>query len=493
MIIPRLENCTDNEETSRYDENEKQDTLGKRKFFNVHDDAGNSKILPSKRFCVNNDSENIINLNNGTASKTLEIIVVNGTWDTSRKIPSVIAEMHTVKLNHVEETVVSSEISAINHKGNLPQGEKLNGTVYGNVNDEIVNNKVCMDTVSDDNKSLSWLINFKVDTLFRNLELQGYGDEDCCAGNIAPSPDACSQKKQATVYLSKNTKVFNHKQKDQSNQEHVVPPSFTDIKEKKPPFTYTELIEQALEEKGELTVSEIYQWISQHFPFYKPNDDRWKNSVRHNLSINPSFRKGCKAPQGAGHLWTVAKKNEDSCNSLEKKQRIRAYLANKILLDEVQLATASIEENLENRCNPADEGQGWDSPPPPGQAISLEQSAEEILSGVKRSVEVQYLVPGREDTSTSGENRVVLVQPGPGDQPGLSDNYLFDPVLITQPSDLLNSAVRDAGLSLESDGLGAPFFITDLTPMSLGLGAGDDSAVFAEEMNFQYFQLASPV
>uniref|UniRef100_A0A1A9VBQ5 Fork-head domain-containing protein n=1 Tax=Glossina austeni TaxID=7395 RepID=A0A1A9VBQ5_GLOAU len=31
---------------------------------------------------------------------------------------------------------------------------------------------------------------------------------------------------------------------------------------KKPPFTYTELIEYALEDKGELTVSGIYQWIS---------------------------------------------------------------------------------------------------------------------------------------------------------------------------------------------------------------------------------------
>lgn len=31
---------------------------------------------------------------------------------------------------------------------------------------------------------------------------------------------------------------------------------------KKPPFTYTELIEHALQERGELTVSAIYQWIS---------------------------------------------------------------------------------------------------------------------------------------------------------------------------------------------------------------------------------------
>lgn len=49
---------------------------------------------------------------------------------------------------------------------------------------------------------------------------------------------------------------------------------------------------------------------SEHFPFYKQNDDRWKNSVRHNLSINPHFRKGSKAVHGAGHLWTIAQKDD---------------------------------------------------------------------------------------------------------------------------------------------------------------------------------------
>lgn len=43
-----------------------------------------------------------------------------------------------------------------------------------------------------------------------------------------------------------------------------------------------------------------------HYPYYKANDERWKNSVRHNLSINPHFRKGARASQGAGHLWSLA-------------------------------------------------------------------------------------------------------------------------------------------------------------------------------------------
>ncbi|KAM7349243.1 forkhead domain 3F [Cochliomyia hominivorax] len=96
---------------------------------------------------------------------------------------------------------------------------------------------------------------------------------------------------------------------------------------KKPPFTYTELIEYALEDKGELTVSGIYQWISDRFPYYKSNDDRWKNSVRHNLSINPHFRKGHKAPQGAGHLWTIS--SGDSAENVlaweHKKQRLDLF------------------------------------------------------------------------------------------------------------------------------------------------------------------------
>lgn len=48
------------------------------------------------------------------------------------------------------------------------------------------------------------------------------------------------------------------------------------------------------------------------FPYYKSNDDRWKNSVRHNLSINPHFRKGIKASQGAGHLWTISTRDSDA-------------------------------------------------------------------------------------------------------------------------------------------------------------------------------------
>ncbi|XP_073829484.1 forkhead domain 3F isoform X2 [Musca autumnalis] len=122
---------------------------------------------------------------------------------------------------------------------------------------------------------------------------------------------------------------------------------------KKPPFTYTELIEYALEDKGELTVSGIYTWISDRFPYYKSNDDRWKNSVRHNLSINPHFRKGHKAPQGAGHLWTIS--SGDSAENVlaweHKKQRLDLFFKMESMNRE-RLAQQQKQQQSSNNIRP---------------------------------------------------------------------------------------------------------------------------------------------
>ena len=52
-----------------------------------------------------------------------------------------------------------------------------------------------------------------------------------------------------------------------------------------------------------VNVSTIFR---DRYPYFKAEDDRWKNSVRHNLSMNPHFRKGNKAKHGSGHLWVLA-------------------------------------------------------------------------------------------------------------------------------------------------------------------------------------------
>lgn len=66
----------------------------------------------------------------------------------------------------------------------------------------------------------------------------------------------------------------------------------------KPPYSFSCLIFMAIEdsEQKALPVKEIYTWILEHFPYFKNAPTGWKNSVRHNLSLNKCFEKVEKAP-----------------------------------------------------------------------------------------------------------------------------------------------------------------------------------------------------
>ncbi|XP_065210217.1 forkhead box protein N3-like isoform X2 [Planococcus citri] len=76
----------------------------------------------------------------------------------------------------------------------------------------------------------------------------------------------------------------------------------------KPPFSFSCLIFMAIEDSADkaLPVKDIYVWILNHFPYYRNAPTGWKNSVRHNLSLNKCFKKVDKSPNlGKGSLWMV--------------------------------------------------------------------------------------------------------------------------------------------------------------------------------------------
>ncbi|XP_076470478.1 uncharacterized protein LOC143300590 [Babylonia areolata] len=77
----------------------------------------------------------------------------------------------------------------------------------------------------------------------------------------------------------------------------------------KPPYSYIALIVMAIQASPtkRCTLSEIYQFLQQRFPFFRGTYQGWKNSVRHNLSLNECFiklPKGIGRP-GKGHYWTI--------------------------------------------------------------------------------------------------------------------------------------------------------------------------------------------
>ncbi|XP_009953388.1 PREDICTED: forkhead box protein N5-like, partial [Leptosomus discolor] len=97
----------------------------------------------------------------------------------------------------------------------------------------------------------------------------------------------------------------------------------------RPPLNYSILITLALcnSASGSLTVQQIYQFIRQHFPFFRMAPQGWKNTVRHNLCFSSCFEKTTGFVRGEGKrkscLWRLTpeghRKFQEEAEALPKE------------------------------------------------------------------------------------------------------------------------------------------------------------------------------
>ena len=104
---------------------------------------------------------------------------------------------------------------------------------------------------------------------------------------------------------------------------------FNNRRHEKPPYSYIALIVMAIQQSPErrLTLSEIYTYLQRKFAFFRGSYQGWKNSIRHNLSLNDCFIKLPKGVgrSGKGHFWTVDPNSELMFEEGSYKRRPRGF------------------------------------------------------------------------------------------------------------------------------------------------------------------------
>lgn len=120
--------------------------------------------------------------------------------------------------------------------------------------------------------------------------------------------------------------------------------------EPKPQHSYIGLIAMAIlgSAESKLVLSDIYQFILDNYPYFRTRGPGWRNSIRHNLSLNDCFVKAGRSANGKGHYWAIHPANVDDF----KKGDFRRRKAQRKVRRHMGLAVD-------------DDGNDSPSPPPP--------------------------------------------------------------------------------------------------------------------------------
>ncbi|TFK09146.1 potassium channel subfamily T member 1 [Platysternon megacephalum] len=159
----------------------------------------------------------------------------------------------------------------------------------------------------------------------------------------------------------------------------------------KPPYSYIALIAMAIRDSagGRLTLAEINDYLMGRFPFFRGAYTGWRNSVRHNLSLNDCFVKVLRDPArpwGKDNYWMLNPSSEytfaDGVFRRRRKRLSRAPPPPPPPRPAPAAPCCCCCSSAPCSCagGPAEEGRAGAAPARPGSKFSSSFAIESILS-----------------------------------------------------------------------------------------------------------------
>jgi hypothetical protein len=162
--------------------------------------------------------------------------------------------------------------------------------------------------------------------------------KDVCS-NLAQSNSAAYQQRQANDHSIDAQKEDRRPEACSTHQR-----SSSANAHEKPDVSYIELVANSImaSRDNSVLLGDIYQWITDNYPYYKHTNNSWRNSIRHNLSVNECFVKGKRVKNGRGFYWSIhascidAFKNGDFDRRKARRQVQQCNRAFSSALDELK-------------------------------------------------------------------------------------------------------------------------------------------------------------
>ncbi|QSL65894.1 hypothetical protein MERGE_000175 [Pneumocystis wakefieldiae] len=135
------------------------------------------------------------------------------------------------------------------------------------------------------------------------------------------------------VLNSKTSNVVDSAFYDESVLSHAESFDLSMKEHSKPNLSYASLIAQAIlsSPSKKMTLSDIYEWITDTYKYYKYAQNGWQNSIRHSLSLNKAFKKISRkdGEPGKGSFWMInseyQRQFEDGIYKRNRKSIISSY------------------------------------------------------------------------------------------------------------------------------------------------------------------------